>query len=129
MEQRESLRHQLQRKALAEHPDRQARPVTVFQNVSDNKVAGRWLLATPSQDLSMSTPIFKEAMSAHLCLPSPAVRDGGWVGKRVGGRGEVIDKFGDVVMCCKEICGDSWRRRHDVVKERNVTSHSGQSAY
>ena len=56
-----------------------------------------------------------------LCLPSPAVRDGGWVGKRVGGRGEVIDKYGDAVMCCKEICGDSWRRRHDAVKERIVT--------
>ena len=60
-------------------------------------------------------------MSAHFCLPSPAVRDGGWMGKRVGGRGEVIDQFGDAVMCCKEICGDSWRRRHDGVKERIVT--------
>ena len=108
MEQRESLRHQLLKHALNEYPDRQARPVTVFQNVSNDKVAGRWLLATPSQDLSMSTPICKEAMSAHLCLPSPAVRDGGWVGKRVGGRGVVSDKFGDAVMCCKEICGDSW---------------------
>ena len=121
VEQRESLRHQLLSKALAEHQDRQARPVTVFPNISDDKVAGRWLLATPSQDLRMSTPVFKEAMSAHLCLPSPAVRDGGWVGKRVGGRGEVIYQFGDAVMCCKEICEDSWRRRHDGVKESIVT--------
>ena len=121
VEQRESLRHQLLGHALANHTDRQAQPVTVFQNVSDDKVAGRWLLATPSQDLSMSTPVFKEAMSAHLCLPSPAVRDGGWVGRRVGGRGEVIDKYGDAVMCCNEICGDSWRRRHDIVKQQIVT--------
>ena len=42
-------------------------------NVADDKVAGRWLLATHNRDLSMSTPVFKEAMSAHICLPSPAI--------------------------------------------------------
>ena len=31
VEQRESLRHQLLSKALAEHQDRQSRPVTVFK--------------------------------------------------------------------------------------------------
>ena len=118
---RESLRHQLLTRALERHPDREARPVTVFPNIADDKVAGRWLLATPSRDLSMSTPVFKEAMSAHLCLPSPAIRDGGWVGKRVGGRLKVIDKFGDAVMCCHDICGDTWRRRHDIVKQQIVT--------
>ena len=41
VEQKESLRHQLLARALAEHTDRQARPVTVFQNISDDKVAGR----------------------------------------------------------------------------------------
>ena len=92
-----------------------------FPNVADDKVAGRWLLATPSRDLSMSTPDFHEAMSAHLCLPSPAIRDGGWVGKRVGGRGKMIDKLGDAVMCCNDICGDTWRRRHDRVKQQIVT--------
>jgi hypothetical protein len=121
VEQRETLRHQLLKHALERHPDRRARPVTVFVNVADDKVAGRWLLATPSQDLSMSSPVFHEAMSSHLCLPSPAIRDGGWLGKRVGGRGAVIDKFGDEVMCCNTICGDSWRRRHDVVKQQVVT--------
>ena len=118
---KESLRHQLLTHALQRHPDREARPVTVFPNVADDKVAGRWLLATPSRDLSMSTPVFHEAMSAHLCLPSPAIRDGGWVGKRVGGRGKMIDKFGDAVMCCNDICGDTWRRRHDIVKQQIVT--------
>ena len=60
--------------------------------------------------------IIKEAISAHLCLPSPALREGGWVGKPVGTRGVVVDKFGDNVLCSHEIPGDSWRHRHDEVK-------------
>ena len=116
MEQWESLRHQLLTKALATHHDRNARPATVYQNIADDKVAGRWLLSCPSPDLGMSTPVFREALSAHLCLPSPAIRDGGWVGRPVGSEGEVIDKFGDKLMTCKELVGDSWRRRHDTVK-------------
>ena len=27
-----------------------------------------------------------------------------------------MDKFGDNILCCKEIPGDSWRHRHDEVK-------------
>ena len=42
-----------------------------------------------------------------MCLPSPAVRDGGWVGKTVGSQGEVIGVFRDATSC-KEIAGDSW---------------------
>ena len=88
----------------------------VYQNVSDDKCAGSWLLAIPSRDNCLSSPVFKEALSAHLCLPSPALRQGGWVGKPVGNRGEVIDPFGDKILCCHEIPGDSWRHRHDAVK-------------
>ena len=32
-------------------------------------------------------------------------------------RGEVVDKFGDSIMCCKEIPGDRWKKRHDTVKQ------------
>ena len=116
VQQRESLRHQLLERALAAHPDRDARPVTVYQNVSDDKCAGSWLLAIPSRDNCLSSPVFKEALSAHLCLPSPSVRQGGWVGKPVGTKGQVIDKFGDSILCSAEIPGDSWRHRHDTVK-------------
>ena len=47
------------------------------------------------------------------------------MGKLVGtGRGaSVIGKFGDEVTCCKEITGDSWRRRHDRLK-LHITSES-----
>ena len=121
VEQRESLRHQLLVKALGRHPDRQARPVTAYQNIADDKVAGRWLLTCPSRDLGMSASVFQEALSSHLCLPSPAILNGGWVGKPVGSQGDVIDKFGDKVMCCTEIVGDTFRRRHDTVKEHIKT--------
>ena len=107
VQQRESLRHQLLDKALAAHGDRDARPVSVYQNVSDDKCAGSWLLAIPSRDNCLSAPVFREALSAHLCLASPALRKGGWVGKPVGTKGQVIDKFGDAVLCCHEIPGDS----------------------
>ena len=116
-EQREGLRHQLIQRSLADHTDRTARPVTVFQNIADDKVAGRWLLATPGSQLSLSSSAFQEAMSAHLCLPSPAVVKGGLVGKRVGRNKEVIDKFGDAIMNCTDIYGDTWRTRHDKIKQ------------
>ena len=38
------------------------------------------------------------------------------MGKPVGIKGQVIDKFGDAVLCSGEIPGDSWRHRHDTVK-------------
>ena len=55
-------------------------------------------------------------MAAHLCLPSPAVQESGWVGKPLGRRGENIDQFGDTIMNCSELPGDSWRHRHDTGK-------------
>ena len=117
VEQREGLRHQLIKHSLSTHRDKLARPVTAFQNTSDDKVAGRWLLATPGSNLSLSTSAFQEAMSAHLCLPSPAVVKGGLVGKKVGRNKEVIDKFGDAIMNCTDIYGDTYRTRHDRIKQ------------
>ena len=99
----EGLRHEFISKCLETYPDRDARPVTAFANLADDKVAGRWLLAVPGSDLSLSSSVFKEALSTHLCLPSPAVVDGGWVGKSVGRRGVLIDKFGDSIMNCNDI--------------------------
>ena len=121
VEQRESLRHQLLNQALRLHPDKQARPVTVFQNVSDDKVAGRWLLTCPSPDLGLSSPVFQEALSSHLCLPSPVIRDGAWLGRRACQVCGPIDKWGDTVMCCKHVVGDTYRRRHDTIKQHLVS--------
>ena len=67
-QQREGMRHQLISLALERHPDREARPCTAYQNISDDKCAGSWLLAIPSPNLSLSTTVFREAFSAHLCL-------------------------------------------------------------
>ena len=35
----------------------------------------------------------------------------------MGTKGQVVDKFGDTVLCCGEIPGDSWRFRHDSAKQ------------
>ena len=119
-EQQEGLRHEFLLQALSQHPDRDARPVRVYPNISDDKVAGRWLLAIPGSNLSISSSAFKEAISANLCLPSPAIVNGGWVGQPVGQRGERIDKFGDNVVNCHIIFGDTWRHRHDNIKQHIV---------
>ena len=45
---------------------------------------------------------------------------GAWLGKSVDTKGAVIGKFGDEVICCSELVGDTWRRRHDGVKQQVV---------
>ena len=114
VQQREGLRHEVLTLGLERHADRVARPVTVFQNF--DKLSGAWLLALPGPETGLSSKIFSEAMAAHLCLPSPAVVSGGWVGKNTVRGGAVIDGFGDAVMCCKHLPGDTWRQRHDTGK-------------
>ena len=114
VQQRESLRHQALSKALREFPDRHFRPATVYPNF--DKLSGAWLLALPGSNTGLSSPVFAEAVAAHLCLPSPAVLGSGWVGKTLGRRGQVIDHFGDTIMNCSELPGDSWRHRHDNIK-------------
>ena len=63
VQQLEGLRHLMIGKGLKAHPEREARPVTVFQNVSDDKCAGSWLLSIPAQGNTLSTKVFREAMS------------------------------------------------------------------
>merc|ERR1712082_341330 len=106
-------------KALMEHPDREARPVTAFPNF--DKMSGAWMLALPGPITGLSSPVFAEAMAAHLCVGSPAVVASGMVGSVIGRRGAAIDLHGDAVMNCNELPGDSWRHRHDTVKQALVT--------
>ena len=73
-------------------------------------------MALPGTLTGLSSPVFAEAMAAHLCLGSPAVNSSGRVGGTVGRRGAVIDQFGDAVLNCRDIPDDSWRHRHDTVK-------------
>ena len=125
VQQREGLRHEVLALALQRHRDREARPVFVFQNF--DKLSGAWLLALPGRDTGLSSQVFTEAMAAHLCLPSPAVAAGGWVGRTTVRGGVVIDKFGDAIMNCKHLPGDTWRARHDTGKLAIVDEclHSG----
>ena len=57
------------------------------------------MLATPWPDLGLASPVFKEAQSGYLLLPSPAIRDGSWLGIAIpGGGGELIEMFDDLMM-------------------------------
>lgn len=111
IEQREGLRHEVLIKAPKQHPDREARPTTVFRNF--DKLSGAWLLAVPGPQSGLSSRVFGEAMAAHLCLPFAAVVSSGWVGQSIGTK---VDCFGDAIMCSNQLPGDAWRTRHDTLK-------------
>jgi hypothetical protein len=108
----EDLWHKVITQALEQHPDRMARPVTVFPNF--DKLSRAWILALPTATTGLKGRVFTEAMAAHLCLPSPAIRE--WLGESVGRHDKEIDLFGDAVMNCNDLAGDSWRIRHDTGK-------------
>ena len=108
----EEQRYKVISEALKNHPDRSARAVTAFQNF--DKMSGAWILALPTPSTGLSGRVFSEAVAAHLCLPSPAIRE--WVGKPVGRNRRTIDAYADAVLNCRDIPGDSWKIRHDTAK-------------
>ena len=107
--------------ALERQTDREARPVTVYQNFY--RLSGAWILALPGPDTGISSMAFTEAMASHLCLPSPSVVLGGCVGKKTVRGGAVIDQFGDAVMNCKYLPGDTWRHDTGKLAIVNEASH------
>ena len=76
-----------------------------------DKVSSAWLLAIPGPDTTLTSAEFREAAATNLCLPSPACA--GRVGETVKGQ-KKIDKYGDNIQATP-LCGDHWRRRHDLL--------------
>ena len=114
-QQREGMKARVLSKALTLHPDQTARPVWVFPQF--DKMSCAWLMATPSPETHIPTILFREAMAAHLCLPSPCCQS--HLGKPTGykdsqGNPTYVDSFGDVVMSAT-LCHDTWRTRHSDV--------------
>ena len=119
--QREHLRARVLSKALVEHPDQEARPTWVFPQL--DKTACAWLLATPSPETFIPSTLFREAMAAHLCLPSPCCQP--MVGKPTGckdarGNPTYVDVWGDVVTAAT-LSFDTWRQRHSDIQRALVT--------
>ena len=119
--QREHLRARVLYKALKEHPDQEARPTWVFPQL--DKTSCAWLLATPSPETFITSTLFREAMAAHLCLPSPCCQP--MVGRPTGcedmqGNPTYVDVWGDVVTAAT-LCFDTWRTRHNDVQRALVT--------
>ena len=120
-QQREKLRARVLYKALKEHHDQEARPTWAFPQL--DKMACAWLLATPSPETFIPSTFFREAMAAHLCLPSPCCRP--MVGKPTGckdirGNPTFVDVWGDVPMAAT-LCFDTWRHRHNDIQRALVT--------
>ena len=111
-EQREELREAVMREALLRYHDQTARPAIAYPQL--DKLSTAWKLGLPGPTSGLTSIVFKEVMAMHLFLPSLACK--GVVGQRVGTRGAVAGQFGDEIMCCNQLPGDSWRWRHDEVK-------------
>ena len=111
VKQREELRTAVVAEALCQYPDQSARPVWVFSQF--DKLSQAWILATPNPHTYLPAPVFREAMAAHLCLPSPACQP--HLGQPVGREGARVDVWGDKVTCAK-LPFDTRRHRHDDVQ-------------
>ena len=86
-----------------------ARPVMRWKQ--RDKLCSAFLLNVPGAHTSLSSPVFKEAVAALLCVPSLVCRDR--VGKRVGR--SRVDLYGDKIVG-QNLTGGGWTRRHDSVK-------------
>ena len=119
-QQREGLRARVLSRALTLHQDQTARPVWGFPQF--DKFSCSWLLTTPSSDTFLPSRLFREAMAAHLFLPSPTCCS--HLGRPTGyndrqGNPTLVDAHGDVVMCTT-LCHDTWRTRHNDVQRALV---------
>ena len=111
-EQREELREAVLREGLLRHHDQRARPAIAYPQL--DKLSTAWKLGLPGPTSGLTTIVFREVMAMHLFLPSLACK--GVLGQRVGTQGAIAGPFGDEIMCCNQLPGDSWRWRHDEVK-------------
>ena len=109
--QREELREAVVGKALVRHGDQSARPVLAYPQL--DKLSTAWKLSLPGPTNGLTTPVFKEVMAQHLCLPSPACQP--ILGQPVGTRRAVVGPFADELMTAT-LPQDTWRTRHDTLK-------------
>ena len=84
--QREELKEAVMREALERYPDVSARPVRAYPQF--DKLSTAWKLSLPGVTNGLTTPVFKEVMAMHLCLPSPACQP--ILGQPVGHRGAMV---------------------------------------
>lgn len=125
-QQRGAMRAKVLSKVLTLHPDQTARPVWVFPQL--DKMSCAWLMATPSPATHIPTTLFREAIAAHFCLPSPCCQS--HLCKPTGyhnqqGNPTHMDAFGDVVMS-GTFCHDTWRTRHSDIM-RAITAKAREA--
>ena len=88
----EELREAALREGLLRHGDQTARPVRAYPQL--DKLSTAWKLSLPGITNGLPSPVFKEVMVQHLCLPSPACQP--ILGQPiVTRRGGVVGPFAD----------------------------------
>ena len=115
-EQREELREAVLAEALRRYEDQAARPARAYPQF--DKLSTAWKLGLPGPTNGLTTPVFREVMAQHLCLPSPACAS--ILGQRAGAFGGIVGQFGDEVMTAA-LPQDTWTTRHDSLKVEMVS--------
>ena len=111
MQQREGCRHEVMTKALKEYHAMEARSL-FFKTLTNWLVLGCWLYQV--HPLACLLQFLPKPWQHTFALDSS-----GWVVKTVGWKGITIDMYGDAVMNCDDLTGDTWR--HDTVKTAIVS--------
>ena len=111
-EQREEWREAVVAEGIRRHADKTARPVRMYAQL--DKLSTAWKLSLPGPTVGLTSPVFKEVMAQHLCLPSPACSS--VLGQVVGTQGGVVGQFGDEIQSACGLPNDTWRHRHDALK-------------
>ena len=115
-EQREEMREAVLAEALRRYEDQAARPARAYPQF--DKLSTAWKLGLPGPTNGLTTPVFREVMAQHLCLPSPACSS--ILGQRAGAFGGIVGLFGDEVMTAT-LPADTWTTRHDSLKVEMVS--------
>ena len=102
--------------ALRRYEDQAARPARAYPQF--DKLSTAWKLGLPGPTNGLTTPVFREVMAQHLCLPSPACSS--ILGQRAGAFGGIVGLFGDEVMTAT-LPADTWTTRHDSLKVEMVS--------
>ena len=110
MQHREETSGAVFSQALTQKRNQRCRQVICWRN--RDKLSTSWLNCLPGPG-GLDNAVFSEGLAMSLCMPSPACRE--YVGQQVGGRGGVVDIYGDKVMS-SGLPGDHWRTRHDNAK-------------
>ena len=109
VKERDEMRAQLMRTILSRSVNQRSRGLSSWKE--RDKLTNAWLFSLPGPHDGLSSPVFAEALSTLLCMPSRVCVDR--VGMKVGK--SRVDLFGEKIIN-ENLPGGGWTRRHDKIK-------------